>query len=178
MLFTMVTQIEFYKSEQVGSWKEWRKELRSTLNKSYGRRPFFEHLSLVFLPLSFFSRTNYKRQLWNFFFLSFFSIRSYKRNPWILPAETRWINGKFHQLWSGFGPPGTSLCDTPYTVLALSSPDCRKREIVERWWGNGKENFVLIVWSVCWWVAQLICLQLQRWRVHKMIVKTTSKGRL
>ena len=77
-----------------------------------------------------------------------------------------------YQLWSGFGPPGITGCETVRTLLALLPPNATKCEIVLR--GNWKEDLVLVLGSVSTLAAQLMCRQSQRWTNTRRVIKNTA----
>ena len=77
-----------------------------------------------------------------------------------------------YQLWSGFGPPGITGCETVRTLLALLPPNATKCEIVLR--GNWKEDLVLVLGSVSTLAVQLMCRQSQRWTNTRRVIKNTA----
>lgn len=85
-------------------------------------------------------------------------------------------NDKSNQLWSGLGPPGTSLWDAAYNFWTLSSLlNFTVWAIAGRCWGSGRENSVLSCCSSSW-AARLICLQVEGWSKDSMIVLKTRSG--
>ena len=77
-----------------------------------------------------------------------------------------------YQLWSGFGPPGITGCETVRTLLALLPRNATKCEIVLR--GNWKEDLVLVLGSVSTLAVQLMCRQSQRWTNTRRVIKNTA----
>lgn len=134
MFFTIVIHKAFYNSNQVGSWKEWREELRITLDpmeETHFRASFSPSSFLVILFKNQLQKKTMDSQ-------SLFSLPSYKRYLWIIPETSR-RNGKILSIVQWIWSARNKFMW--YTIYCAGHVISRLQRV-----GNSREMLSSLIW--------------------------------